>query len=323
MLSDYLIRCSSKYSELIHPKLNLSGLQMDMNYLVYSMDEYMNYIVVNEMIEKFIGQKYINPTMKEVDNVIFKTFHNVVDINCEAIQRKYRNNIHAFVAKYIRRQPINYDKHLIILRNYNGIMRKFQEQYKSTIERSFTNTCFIVTTNDVSAIHNHIKHLLSFIRIPLLKDKEVLELLSRVASDNDIDDVDVNSVIKNCDMDLYTCLCDIQKIHDSCESKSTFINLFEKAIADLLDFMKKSKSLEKTIETMRITMNKLLYYSLSDNWLCNTILKRTLEIKKIKKYSHEIVEEVTKCNYDLINNGKKIFAYERLLIAIYGFMHSI
>ena len=202
-------------------------------------------------------------------------------------------------------------------------MAKFQELYKSTIEKSYINTCFILSTTDTTNVHNSIKNLTSLIRIPLLKDNELLILMNKIMMNNDIDDVDIKSVIKSCDKDLYTCLCDVQKLHESCETKSTFVNLFDQAIVELLEFMKKSKSLEKTIETIRTTVNKLLYYSLSDNWLCRTILNRTLEIKKLKKHTHDIVEKVTKCNYELINNGKKIFVYENLFITVYGYMHNI
>ena len=65
------------------------------------------------------------------------------------------------------------------------------------------------------------------------------------------------------------------------------------------------------------------YYSLSDNWLCNTILKKAFDIKKLKKHNHEIIDAVVLCNTDLINNGKKIFAYEKLFITIYGLLHNI
>lgn len=323
MLADYLIENVSEYSQYIHPHVDVSLLAMDMNYLIYSVDEYMSYLITNEMIERFIEHKYVNPTVKEVDNIVFKTVYNVIDIDCNAIQRKYRNNIHDFVAKYVKRQPLNSQKHVIVLRNFNGIMGKFQELYKSTIEKSYTNTCFIITSSDMSLIQNNIKDLLCFIRIPLLKDKQLIELLEAVTEGNNIDDIDLKSVVSQCDEDLYTCLCDIEKLHDSCETKSTYVNLFVKAIVELLEFMKKSKSLEKTIESIRLTVNKLLYYSLSDNWLCNTILKKTLEIKKLKKHSHEIVNAVVLCNYDLINNGKKIFAYEKLFITIYGLLHNI
>lgn len=323
MLTDYLIKNVTKYSQFIHPHIDISRLCMDMNYLIYSVDEYMNYLIVNEMIQTFTEHKYSNPIVKEVDNVIFRTSCNVIDIDCYSIQRKYRNNIHNFVAKYVKRQPLNSKKHIIILRNFNGIMCKFQDFYKSTIERSYINTCFIITSNDMSLVQNNIKDLLCFIRIPLLKDEQLLKILKNISTDNDIFDVDLKSVIYQCDKDLYTCLCDIQKLHDSCESKSTFVNLFEKAIVELLEFMKKSKSLERTIETIRTTMNKLLYYSLCDNWLCNTIMKSALNMKKLKKHSHEIIDAVVLCNTDLINNGKKIFPYEKLFITIYELLHNV
>ena len=323
MLTDYLIQNVTKYSHFIHPHLDISQLGMDMNYLVYSLDEYMNYLIVNEMIEIFTKHKYLNPILKEVDNVVFKTAYNVIDIDCHSIQRKYRNNIHNFVAKYVKRQPLNSHKHIFILRNFNGIMCKFQNLFKSTIEKSYTNTCFIITTNDTSLVQNNIKNLLCFIRIPLLKEDQLLNLLNNITTDNDIFDIDLKSVICQCDKDLYTCLCDIQKLHELCESKSTFVNLFENAIVELLEFMKKSKSLERIIESIRITMNKLLYYSICDNWLCNTIMKKSLNIKKLKPHSHKIIDAVTLCNTDLINNGKKIFSYEKLLITIYELLHNI
>ena len=54
MLTDYLIENVTKYSEFIHPTIDISQLGVDMNYLVYSLDEYKNYLIVNEMIESFI-----------------------------------------------------------------------------------------------------------------------------------------------------------------------------------------------------------------------------------------------------------------------------
>ena len=147
------------------------------------------------------------------------------------------------------------------------------------------------------------------------------ELLVKICIKNEIDGINIDSVITSCDNDLFTCLCEIEKLNNTSETKSTFENLFENEIDKLFVFIKKSKSLERVIETIRISVNKLLYYSLSDEWLCRTILKKSVKIAKLKKNIHKIVDLISQSQYDMIKCSKKIFIYEYMFLALYDILH--
>jgi hypothetical protein len=321
MLIADLVKNVTKYSEYLNDG-SFSNLSTDMNYFVYSKDSYMNMLSINDILLNITDRKTYNPIGKTLDMFSYKRIDNIVDIDCDSIQRKCRGSIHEFILKTVKRSPMYFEKHIIIIRNFDKILPKFQDVYKSVFEIGAKNTCFIISGTNYSSISQNVVNMFSFMRIPLLKKNSLKALLEKLCSDMDVGDgINIDSVIKACDYDLFTSLCDIDKLNDSSETKSSFVNVFETEINSMLDTLRKTKSLEKAIECVRFSVNKLMLYSLTDGWICNKILQKCLKISKLKKYNHELVEIVSRANVSLNTCNKKIFVYELMMIEIYEFMH--
>jgi SepF-like predicted cell division protein (DUF552 family) len=256
------------------------------------------------------------------DTIQFQTYKNIIDIDCENIQRKYRSELHGFVLSIIKRSSLYDNKHIILLRNFDAVLPKYQTSYKSVFEMGHLNSCFILSTTRFNQIHDNMKGFFVCLRIPMLKEVHLKKLLKSVCDDNDICEIDLKSVISACGCDLYTCLCEIEGLHASSEVKSTFTNPFERCISDLLETMKKTKSLEKVIESIRMTINKLLHYSLSDGWICRMIYAKSKKLTKLKLKSLDLLDLIQNSNTQLLNCSKKLFVYELLLIKIHEMIHS-
>jgi len=321
MLTDSLINKVVKYSELLHEH-DYCNFKNDMNYFVYSKDPYMNILITNELIQRMSEKSHYKTQNKTIDNISFRSVDNIVDIDFDCIQRKNRGEVYNFIMKIVKRSPMLFDKHIIVLRNFDKVMLRFQEPYKSLLERGVHNSCFIMSATNHMSVNDTLTGFFHFLRVPLINSVNMKKLLEKICVENEIDGINIDSVINSCDNDLFTCLCEIEKLDKTSETHSTFENLFEKEIEKLFDFMKKSKSLERVIESIRISINKLLYYSLPDEWVCNTILKKCVKITKLKKNIHKIVDLIATGQYDMLKCSKKIFVYEYMFLEMYDMMHN-
>lgn len=320
-ISNTLINTVTQYADLLH-QYDYRNFKTDMNYFVNSKDQYMNILITNELIHILSQKKEYKSQNKTVDSIVFRSVDNIVDIDYDCIQRKNRGEVYEFILKIVKRSPMLFDKHIIVLRNFDKVMLRFQEPYKSLIERGVNNCCFIITATNCTSINEPLLGFFNFLRIPLLKSVQMKQLLERVCLNNEIDGINLDSVIQACDNDLFTCLCDIEKLHKTSETHSTYENLFEKEIDKLFEFIKKSKSLERVIETIRTSVNKLLYYSLPDEWICNVILNKCMKVAKLKKNIHKMVHLIASSQCDILKCSKKIFIYEHIFLDIYDLLHN-
>ena len=315
-LIEYLDTNIAEYSKFLHCDYDFSNLRTDLNYFVSSTDDLVNFLTVNALIKQVNKAWKPGIVKKQVDNIVFKSFENVVEIDCNAVQRRDRSTIYDFISKILKRKPIMHDKHIIVLRNFDGIALKFQSVYKTLIDKSALHSCFIIGTGKVGFVQSCVHNLCCPIRLPSLNNSQFASLLSEICCEHKIT-LNIDSVIQNCKSDLYTCLLEIEKLNEEGESDSTYQNLFESAIIDMIKFLKLSKSLEKVIDRIRVTMNKLLHYTLSDGWMCRVILREALKIPKIKKQREKCVDIVADSEHKLQSTGKKIFIYEYILLQIY------
>lgn len=320
-LSNVLINTVTEYADILH-KHDYQNFQTDMNYFVYSKDQYTNILITNELIHRLSHKTEYKTQTKTCDSIVFRSVDNIVDIDFDCIQRKNRGEVYEFILKIVKRSPMLFDKHIIVLRNFDKVLLRFQEPYKSLIERGVHNCCFIISATNYMSVNDTLTGFFHFLRVPLMNAVQMKQLLERVCLKNEIDGINLDSVIQACDNDLFTCLCDLEKLHRTAETESTFENLFEKEIEKLFEFMKKSKSLERVIETIRISVNKLLYYSLPDEWICRVILKKCTKVAKLKKNIHNIVDLISRSQCDILKCSKKVFIYEHIFLEMYDLIHN-
>ncbi len=316
-LVEYLNDNILEYGNHIYGDYDFDNLSTDLNYFVSSGDDFVNFLSINALIKQLNKEWKTVNSLKQVDNIVFNSFQNIVDIDCTAIQRRDRSTIYNFISKILKRKPITHDKHIIVLRNFDGINMKFQSVFRTIIDNSLSNSCFIIGSGKIGLVNRCIRDQCCFIRVPSFNLNNLTNLLSKICNKHQISSVNIDSVIENCKSDLYTSLIEIQKLHEEDKEDSTYENLFESAIIDMIKFFKNSKSLEKVIDKIRLTMNKLLHYSLSDGWICCIILEEAMKIPKIKKQRQKCIELIADCEHKLLSTGKKIFIYEYMLLCIY------
>ena len=96
-----------------------------------------------------------------------------------------------------------------------------------------------------------------------------------------------------------------------------FRDVYKSELYDLIDFLKlsKKKSFEKVIFHIRLKLNLILNYAMSDKIILQHISKKLLSLKKIDK--HESLSKVVEAQTQLVNASKKIFVYELLFIELF------
>ena len=149
MLTDHLINNVITYSSLLH-KNNYSNLKNDTNYFVHSKDPYMNMLIINELIHRLSFKKTYKTQKKTINNIVFRSVDNIIDIDLDCIQRKNRSEVYDFIMRIVKISPIIHDKHIIILRNFDKILLRFQDPYKSLLELGVNNSCFIISFSHIS-----------------------------------------------------------------------------------------------------------------------------------------------------------------------------
>lgn len=306
-----------EYSRHYLGSYQLRFVRTDMNYVVNAADDLINYLALNDLLRKLNNAWNPSFTTKSVDNLCFKTFENVIEIDCNVIQRRDRLQIAQFISKILKRAPLMHDKHIIVLRNFDSISVKYQHIYKSILDKNFAHACFVIGVSDQNKVLSSISCMCCNIRLPRLNEANLTHILTQICSQKNIQLVDIKSIVLSCDLDLYTSILELEKLHTQGDVHSTFNNVFEVALRNLIRFLKQCKSLEKVITQIRCTMHKILHYSLSDAWICRIILDEALKIPKLKKQHMQCVSIVAKANHQLLYTGKKIFVYEHALVEIY------
>ena len=331
MLTDYVVENSSKYIKYLHPDSDiLTKAKSNTHYLINSKDTYLNTICIQTIIENCYNENNTNdikykykPVSKESADINFKSMDNIIDIDCSLIQRKSRNTIHEFISKFAKRQAINQSKHIIVVRNFEHILLKFQQIYKSLMDKYYSNTCFIISTTQYNLVHEYVKNITTFIRIPIPTKKTMINFLNHLCDDKQIDGININQIVDKCSNDIYTCVSEVEYVSNSGETESEFVDLFTKNIEDLFEKLKKSKSFDKAIDSIRNHINKILHYSLQDNYIFNLIYEVSLKYKKLNKNQDKLLPIIAKQNELSLYSSKKIFLYERIFIEVFKIFHNI
>lgn len=296
----------------IHPSYDLENLQTDINYFIYSSDEYLNYLVSSEMIERFSNVTRKDLVAKECDNIPFYSQENVLCLDVKLIAKKLRQDIESFIRRIVKRKPLIGDKHIILIMNFDEICTKCQLHFKSLLESNFSNVCFIFTATKLQEAISNIHAFCMLLRTPKLSKKDSKNLLTHILKlhDNTLkmdakvdDDLNLYAMVSNLNSDVY--------------GGRSYTDVFRKEISDLIDYLKTSKkrTLEKVINQIRITVNKVLYYSIPDATICKYVAKKLLSLKKIDK--NQSILKVCEAETNLIGSSKKIFVYELLFLDLY------
>lgn len=315
-LVDFLIENVTQFSDVLHPNLSFKNLKSDTNFFVTSRDSFLAHLTTNELIYALV-QVQTKPCKKTVEDITFNAYGCVIDIDCEKIDKKKRPSLSDFVNRIVKRAPMIGDKHIIVLRNFDGIMKRFQMRFKSIFESSYLNSCFIVTSTRPNFIVVNLCDMLTRIQLPLLTTIQIEELAKCLIDDDHRETMktDISKFCIQCEYDLYSILC----IFDS--KSKTYENMFIVAIDNLLKYLARSKSLHKVIEAIRICTNKLLYYSIDHGKLVHYILKSAFKHNKIRSIQSKVTIDFADFQHQILLSAKPIFVYEKLFIYLWQAFH--
>ena len=296
----------------IHPSYDLQHISTDLNYFVHSPDEYLNHLVTTEIIERLSNITRKDLIGKECDSMPFFSQQNVLCLDVSVISKKSRQDIESFIRRIVKRKPLVGDKHIISIINFHEICTKYQMHFKTLIESNCANACFILTSTKVQAGASSIYSLCMPLRTPILSKNESKNLLKRVLKIHN-GTCELGAKIDH-DLPLYA---QITNLNSNIHGGNSYVDVFKNEISGLVDFLKNSKrkSLEKIILHIRVTVNKVLYYSIPDHVICQYIAKKILSLKKINK--SESILKICDAEKHLIDSTKKIFVYELLFLDLY------
>lgn len=308
---------SRKLCKYIHPSYDLSHVKNDLNYFVYSRDEYLLYLVTLELVDRLSdGVKLHELSPIECDGIKFFHKNNVVMVDVKSILRKFRPDIEGFIARIVKRQPLFGDKHIVCIQNFEEISTRFQINFKSLIEKNSQNACFIFTsTRHQQEIFDAIVPFCSLLRTPGLNKKQSKALCTQILACHD-DDLKLDFKI-NHELPIYN---QVIAMNSMISNGRSYTNVFKNEISDLVNFLKRKRMLDKVIVQIRASLNKILYYTISDEEICGYIMAKLLSLKNFDK--HKAIEKLAQAQLRLCTASKKIFVYELLFIQVYLILHS-
>ena len=330
-LCDTLDRNTIHFARWIHPNYDLKNIETDMNYFVYSRDEYMNFLVTSEIIERLSGVKRCHLSAKECDGIPFSSHLNVLCLDVAVIPKKSRPDIDSFIRRIVRRKPLLGGKHIVVVTNFHEICTRYQLNFKSLLEANSANACFLFTSTKMQVGVDCLYSFFMTLRTPTLSKQESQKLLNevvrvareeergaRAGSDEPASDVLENFSSAQAKIDHQLPLyAQMINLNAHINGGRTYVNVFKREIFELIDFLKtsKKKPLEKIISHIRAVVNKVLYYSVPDNVICSYIAQKISSLKKIDKGT--AIVKICEAEKNLVSSSKKIFVYELLLIELY------
>ena len=184
--------------------------------------------------------------------------------------------------------------------------------FKSLLESNYNNACFVFTSTIMQVGIESLYSFFMMLRTPTLSKNDSKKLLNRILSIHD-NNLKLDANIDH-DLPLYA---QITNLYAHINGGPSYVNVFKREIFDLIDYLKNSKkrSLDKIITQIRTITNKVLYYSIPDNVICQYIAKKIMSLKKIDKCA--AIDKISTAEKQLVNSSKKIFVYELLFIDLY------
>jgi len=143
----------------------------------------------------------------KVDKNIFKCFHSNYHIELDIVylNNKERKSVLDLVKEYsMTKSIINIPYKIIVIYNFDKLSQKVQFQFRSTMEKVFTNVRFILHVKEFTNVISPIRSRCLSIRIPSAKRDEISKLIKIIIKkynykinklDPFIDDCSENGVI--------------------------------------------------------------------------------------------------------------------------------
>ena len=367
-LYNYFIDNINKYYEFLPNNIinNISKLNLnESNHIILygnegSLKDYYVYYIINILTKTVINKNDIKLEIKTINvknnNIEFNVFINKTFLELDLVNRSNydRNIISKYIIDIIKNKNYKYDKHIIILRNFDKLTYGAFMSLRRIMELYSINVLFICICENLSIIPDAIKSRCFYIRCPIIEMKQLLNFIKIFLKDLNITNYekkDINKLIKSCENDFTKILLKLDSdnyifnINNSvinnnkdddidlseCLNNTMDINKDPIKYTDILDnnikahltYLKKTKNTFLVLQKNREFIYTITYF----NYNIQLILEKFLKII-LKKYeknidSYKVIKLTADIDNDIINSSRDIYHFEKYLLNIYKMFHSI
>lgn len=325
--------------------------------------DYYPYYIINHLTNTVLNIKdlrlYKTHINHKNNNIEFNLHTNTAFIEFDLHNRANydRHIISKYLIDIIKVKNYKYDKHIVLLRNFDKLSFNAFMTLRRMMELYSPNVLFITVSNNLSKIPDAIKSRCLNIRCPILEKKELAKFTKVFLKDLNIDSYktdDINKLIKSCDFDFNKMLLKLDtdnyftnlknnKINFNNDNQNEFdIDKLEEQISntisldndpikykDLLDskikkhltFLKRTKNLLNVISKNREFIYNITYFNYSNQEILEKILK--IILSKYKDIKFDLIIKLTAdTDMNIIKSNRDVFHYERYLLNIYKLFHK-
>lgn len=325
--------------------------------------DYYPYYIINHLTNTVLNMKDLRLYKS---NINYK--NNNIDFNLHTNKAFIEFNLHNkanydkhIISKYlihiIKVKNYKYDKHIVLLRNFDKLSFNAFMTLRRMMELYSPNVLFITVSNNLSKIPDAIKSRCLNIRCPILEKKELTKFTKVFLKDLNINTYttnDINKLIKSCDLDFNKILlkldtdnyftnlknnkinfnndnqneCDIDKLEEKISNTISLDNepikykdILDSKIKKHLTFLKRTKNLLNVISKNREFIYDITYFNYSNQVILEKILK--IILGKYKDIKFELIIKLTSdTDINIIKSNRDIFHFEKYLLNIYKLFHK-
>jgi hypothetical protein len=249
----------------------------------------------------------------------FESFHcdynekiNIID--CYKVQKVC--DLLKYIKTTIQSYHIFKEKHLFVMKDIDYLNRSHQHTIFTLSEKYIKNCIFVYTTTKSSKIYKNIYSLNLNVIIPIYENTILENILKVYFEKNDID-VNIKTIIKNHNNDLFDILlnCPFE-----ISSKTHYIH---NQLSDLLNNIKKCKNIDNFITKCRDCIYKYIIFNIQHPMICQYILDILLvKYKKSSKTLHYIIHQISILEKTLLICSKPIYHYELFFLKLLYFINN-
>ena len=347
-------------NELIDiPNINLYGINA-------SMKNHYIYYIINKLTKTKFNHKLLRTQKYNINvnnnNVEFnvKIYDSYQELNLLYKSNYDRHIISKYILNIIKNKNYHYDKHIIVLRDFDKLNFNAYMSLRRSIEVYNYNVLFICVSSNISKIPDAIISRFLNIRCPCIDKKALSNFVLKMLEDLNIthyNKTDINKLIKSCDNDINKILFkldadnftnlntntnandilnnddklnnNVSDVLSNALNNSLNINkeqvkykdILKDAVKNHLSYLKKTKKINLVLQKNRAFIYRITYFNYSNQ----EILEKFVEviIKYFIKFldTSEIIKITAETDNNIIKSSRDVYHYEKYLLTIYKMFH--
>ena len=334
-----------KLNEL--PHINLYGTNESMKnyYVYYIINQLTNSTFKNDLLRTEKYNINVNNNNVEFNVKIYDSFQ---ELNLIYKSNYDRYIINKYIVNIIKNNNYHYDKHIIILRDFDKLNFGAYMSLRRIMELYSINVLFICVSTNISKIPDALISRFLNIRCPCLDKKNLSDFTIKILEDLNINHykkTEINKLIKSCDNDINKILLkldadnfvklniNITNIDDIGNALNNSIDInndpikykdvLKDSIKNHLSYLKKTKKINLVLEKNRTFIYKITYFNYSNQEILENFVK--IILKYFNKYldCSKIIQITTETDNNIIKSNRDIYHFELYLLKIYKMFHSI